>query len=247
MTTAARTATTDPRHAYEVNRARIAAVWAQARLIVAGDAADMFLRRSGALPPGGKGAAWPNALRMHPALDYWRPQQGGPGECIGRFPALLAALELDTHPHGLTAPPVPHTVALQRIYLTPDGALAHVPAPIKLTGKDGPSRCAALRLVPVAQRGATLGIAVGVVPALRMGHACRIPVWAVPDAAALAHVRWPRRTACLYVFVNADDPAQHAPAAQLARKATACGLEVFTLMTCAVEAPAEPLPMPRSL
>lgn len=232
---------TSPRHAYEANRARIAALWAQARPIAPGDVADLYLRRAGALPPGGPQAAWPAALRLHPALEYWRLPSGGQAACLGRFPALLAALETDAFPAGLAGPAQPHCVALQRTYLAPGGELAAVAAPIKLTGKDGPSRRAALRLAPVAPQSATLGVAVGVVHALRMGNAARIPVWAVPDAAALAHVSWPRHTARLYVFLNADDPAQCAPGAVLARKASACGLEVFTLMTCPRTAQPRPI------
>lgn len=44
---------TSPRHAYESNRARIAELWSEARPIVPGDAADLYLRQSGALPAAG--------------------------------------------------------------------------------------------------------------------------------------------------------------------------------------------------
>ena len=236
-------ARTDPRHAYEANRARIAAVWAQAQPIAPGDAADKYLRCNDVRPSGGDGEAWPDALRLHPALEYWHQPPGGPAVCKGRFPALLAALELDVYPHAWAAQSMPHTVALQRTYLAPDGALASVPAPVKLTGKDGPSRCAAVRLAPVDPPADALGVAVGVVTALRMAHACRLPVWAVPDAAALAHVRWPRHVARVYVFVEVDTADQHAPAAQLVRKATACGLEAFNFMTCAAAAPHASTPL----
>ncbi|GAA3997179.1 hypothetical protein GCM10022279_21060 [Comamonas faecalis] len=222
--------TTHPRHAYEANRARIAALWGQARPIQPGDAADLYLRGQGVAPPAGQAAPWPEALRFHPALDYWDAPPGAPAELCGKHPALLAALSINAPARG--APLAVHTVALQRIYLDSCGALAPVWAPIKLTGKDGPSRCAALRLAPVAGRGASLGVAVGLVPALRMGSACRMPVWAVLNAAALAHVHWPRGVDSLYVFLDADDPNQAAPGAELARKAKACGVQVFTLFTC---------------
>ena len=116
------------RHAYEVNRARIASLWAEAQPVTADDAAGRFLSRSGTAPsaPGG---AWPAALRLHPALDYWHMQPNRQPACLGRFPALLALFEIDTFPHGISSAPVPHAVALQRIYLAADGALAPVPAP----------------------------------------------------------------------------------------------------------------------
>lgn len=216
------TAAHHARHAYEVNRERIAALWAQARPIAPGDAADRFLRTSGAAPLG---QAWPETLRMHPALDYWASGPNGTATCQGRFPALLAPLHIDTYPLGLRAPAVVHAVALQRIYLAPDGTLAPVPAPVKRTGTAGPGMGAAVRLAPLD--GSALGVAVGLVPALRIGRALRLPVWAVPDAAALAHVRWPRGARTLHVFADQRDSAQWTAGAELARKATACGLRVL--------------------
>ena len=236
MTTSTTTTTstsTSPRHAYESNRARIAELWNEARPIVPGDPADQYLRQCGALPAAGPRIAWPEPLRFHPAIDYWHQPQGGTAEFVGQFPALLAALVIDAPAPGRGCPPETHAVALQRIYLGPGGTLAPVRAPIKMTGSAGPGRRAAARLAPVAGPAATLGVAVGVVNAMRLGRACRIPVWAVPNAAALAHVHWPRNVASLYVFADADTPAQQGPAAELARKAKACGLNVFSLMTCA--------------
>ena len=52
------------RHAYEVNRARIASLWAEARPVSADDAAGRYLARSGVAVE-----AWPQALRLHSALD----------------------------------------------------------------------------------------------------------------------------------------------------------------------------------
>lgn len=231
---------TDVRHAYEVNRERIARLWAESQPIALGDAADYYLRRNGLRPQAGE--RWPDALRMHPALEYWHSSAAsstadsaagrlsGQGVCLGRFPALVAALEIDLYPHGLLARPQAHAVALQRIYLTPDGEPAAVPAFCKVTGTDGHARGAAVRIGPLRaadRHSDTLGVAVGLLPALRISRAARMPVWSVADAAALAHVRWPRRVSRLHVFIDATADAQHAAAAQLVRKATACGLEAF--------------------
>lgn len=213
------------RHAYEVNRARIASLWAEARPVSEGDAAGRYLARSGAAQ-----GTWPAALRLHPALDYWHMQADRKPVCLGRFPALLALFELDTYPRGLHGAPVPHAVALQRIYLAADGALAPVPAPVKLTGKAGPALGACARLAPADSTSRVMGMAVGIAPALRIAQAARMPVWAVPDAALLAHARWPRGLRSLHVFVDARDPAQWQPAAELARKANACGLQVFPMV-----------------
>lgn len=213
------------RHAYEVNRARIARVWAEARPVTQGDAADRFLRRSGVVQ-----GAWPQALRLHPALDYWHLQADRQTVSLGQFPALLAVFEIDTYPNGLGSAPAPHAVALQRTYLTPEGMLASVPAPTKLTGRAGPSIGACARLATAEGINRVLGVAVGITTALRIAQAARMPVWAVPDAAALAHARWPRGLRHLHVFVDARDPDQWHSAAELARKASACGLQVFPMV-----------------
>lgn len=213
------------RHAYEVNRTRIASLWAEARPVSADDAAGRYLARSGAAQ-----GTWPAALRLHPALDYWHMQADRKPACLGQFPALLALFEVDTYPRGLQGAPVPHAVALQRIYLAADGSLAPVPAPIKLTGKAGPALGACARLAPADSTSRVMGMAVGIATALRIAQAARMPVWAVPEASLLAHARWPRGLRSLHVFVDARDPAQWQPAAELARKASACGLQVFPMV-----------------
>lgn len=212
------------RHAYETNRARIASLWAEARPVSPDDVACRYLSRSGVAH-----GAWPAALRMHPALDYWQ-QCDGKAACVGSFPALLALFEIDVLPHGIGSAPVSHAVALQRIYLAADGALAPVPAPIKLTGKAGPALGACARLASVDSARSVMGMAVGIAPALRIAQATRMPVWAVPDASLLAHARWPRGLRHLHVFVDARDPDQWRSAAELARKASACGLQVFPMV-----------------
>ena len=213
------------RHAYEVNRARIASLWAEARPVSEGDAAGRYLARSGAAQ-----GTWPAALRLHPALDYWHMQADRTPVCLGQFPALLALFEVDTYPRGLQGAPVPHAVALQRIYLGADGALAPVPAPVKLTGKAGPALGACARLAHADSTSRVMGMAVGITTALRIAQAARMPVWAVPDAALLAHARWPRGLRSLHVFVDTRDPDQWRSAAELARKASACGLQVFPMV-----------------
>ena len=213
------------RHAYEVNRARIASLWAEARPVSADDVAGRYLARSGAAQ-----GTWPAALRLHPALDYWHMQADRKPVCLGQFPALLALFEVDTYPQGLRCAPVPQAVALQRIYLAADGALAPVPAPVKLTGKAGPALGACARLAPADSTSRVMGMAVGIAPALRIAQAARMPVWAVPDAALLANARWPRGLHRLHVFIDAHDPGQWRGAAELARKASACGLQVCPMV-----------------
>jgi len=210
-------------HAYEQNRQRIAQLWSEAQAIASGDAASRYLVRQGL--QGHDAADWPDALRLHPALEYWHTDSQGRATCIGTFPALLAALEIDVHPLGLYQPAVRHTVALQRFYLTARGTPAPVPSFIKATGTDGHIKGAAVRLsAPRVQAdGVVLGVAVGVVSALRFAAALRMPVWAVADPAALAHFRWPREVTHLHVFTDTSEAAHAVPACELARKAARCG------------------------
>lgn len=210
-------------HAYEQNRQRIAQLWSEARPIVEGDAASRYLARHGVH------SEWPDTLRLHPALEYWHNDSHGRAVCVGSFPALLAALQIDVHPHGLFKPAVRHTVALQRFYLTARGTPAPVPVFIKATGTDGHIKGAAVRLsAPRVQAdGVVLGVAVGVVSALRFSAAVRMPVWAVADAAALAHFRWPREVTHLHVFTDTSEAAHAVPACELARKAARCGLTSY--------------------
>ena len=210
-------------HAYELNRQRIARLWSEARAIATGDAASRYLMRQGVH------GAWPDTLRLHPALDYWHTDSQGRAACIGTFPALLAALEIDVHPHGLHQPAERHKVALQRFYLTPRGTPAPVPSFLTATGTDGHIKGAAVRLAPprVQADGVVLGVAVGVVCALRFAAALRMPVWAVADPAALAHFRWPREVTHLHVFTDTSDAAHAVPACELARKAARCGLSSY--------------------
>ncbi|CAN7264054.1 hypothetical protein LJR189_001072 [Acidovorax delafieldii] len=220
-------ARTNLQHAYELNRQRIAQLWSEAQPMTSGDAASRYLARQGLR--GHDAANWPDALRLHPALDYWHTDSQGRAACIGTFPALLAALEIDVHPHGLFKPAVRHTVALQRFYLTPRGTPAPVPSFLKATGTDGHIKGAAVRLsAPRVQAdGVVLGVAVGVVSALRFAAALRMPVWAVADAAALAHFRWPREVTHLHVFTDTSEAAHAVPTSELARKAARCGLTCY--------------------
>lgn len=216
-------ARTNLRHAYELNRQRIAQLWSEAKPITAGDAASRYLVRQGVH------GEWPDTLRLHPALEYWHNDSQGRAVCVGSFPALLAALQIEVRAHGLSQPAAHHTVALQRFYLSARGTPAPVPAFIKATGTDGHIKGAAVRLAAprVQADGVVLGVAVGVVSALRFAAALRMPVWAVSDPAALAHFRWPRRVTHLHVFTDTSDAAHAVPACELARKAARCGLSCY--------------------
>lgn len=209
------------RHAYEQNRARIDAILAQTQAIKEGDPADTYLRQQGVRQP-----TTPGALCFHPALEWWEVDTHGRPLCRGRFPALVALLQTEVFPQGMARPSKLHTVALQRIYL-PALADSNTPTPafIKTTGTTGDSRGAAVRLAMPAHTDGelTLGVTVGVIPALRCARELSMPVWAVVDLAALAHFRWPRGLDRLHVLA---DHLDHIAVRELTRKALMCGLRV---------------------
>ena len=217
------------RHAYEQNRERMAAIWVNTQAIKPGDAADRYLRTQGAWHP-----TMPDVLRFHPSLEWWEVDARGIPLCRGRFPALVAALQSEVFTLGLRQPPELHTVALVRIYLPTEPG--NVPAFIKTTGTTGDSRGAAVRLAAPAYVGGelTLGVAVGVINALRCARTLQMPVWAVADMAALAHFRWPRGLARLHVLADHTD---HIAVDELKRKAFMCGLRVTAQQTPAPAAP----------
>lgn len=208
-------------HAYDQNHERMKAIEAQTQKVEPNDPADTYLRQQGAWQP-----TTPAVLRFHPALEWWDVDARGLALCRGRFPALVAKLQNEVFPQGLRRPSELHTVALQRIYLpTQVGSALPVPAFIKTTGTTGDSRGAAVRLAePVRLAGElTLGVAVGVINALRCAREYGLPVWAVADLAALAHFRWPRGLDRLHVVA---DHLDHIAVRELTRKASMCGLRV---------------------
>lgn len=209
------------RHAYEQNRERMATIVAQTQAIQPNDPAGVYLRQQGARQPN-----TPDALRFHPALGYWEMDACGKPLYRGRCPALVALLQTEVFPQGMACPSELHTVALQRIYL-PALADSNTPTPafIKTTGTTGDSRGAAVRLAMPAHTDGelTLGVTVGVIPALRCARELSMPVWAVVDLAALAHFRWPRGLDRLHVLA---DHLDHIAVRELTRKALMCGLRV---------------------
>lgn len=91
--------------------------------MVEGDAADRFLQRQGLqVHPS---AAWPDALRLHPALEYWHTDSQGPAACIGTFPALLAKQlpEAQEQPEVEALGPMQLGPFAGRAYLTPVQAM----------------------------------------------------------------------------------------------------------------------------
>ena len=182
-------------------------MWAQCVPLTPGDPVVMYLRRRGF------GGVWPlpEALRLHPALDYWHD-----GAKLGTFPAMVAPL---TAPDGRVA-------ALHRTYLTADGRKAMVPTAKKLTGAAGPLAGASIPLH--APRAGVLGVCEGIETALAAWCASRVGVAAAYCANALAEFRWPTAVQRLLVFADADRAGREA-AEKLRARAAAARLRVEVL------------------
>lgn len=210
------------------NRQRIEALWAQTRDVRPGDPVHRYLRARGLELPQVS-----PALRLHPALDYWQFDDEGKARSLGRFPAMVAAVQADHYPYGPNGARVLRTVALHRTYLTGDGKKAAVPTPKKLTGTAAELQGAAIRLAEPEVIGDELsvGVAEGIETALAATEGSGIPCWAAVSATGLASFRWPERTRYLHIFADHDSNGTGQRAArELSRKAITRGLMVRTLV-----------------
>lgn len=210
------------------NQQRIDSMWSQSRPVTSGDPVHLYLRNRGL-----EMARIPTVLRLHPALDYWQFDDDGRAISLGRFPAMVAAVQADHWPWGLPGPHELRTVALHRTYLTLDGHKADVPTPRKLTGASAELQGAAVRLAEpdVIDNELSVGVAEGIETALA---ACEgtggIPCWSAVSASGIASFRWPEGTRYLYVFADHDANGTGQRAArELSRKAISRGLMVRTL------------------
>lgn len=210
------------------NRTRMDALWAESLPITPGDPVHTYLRRRGLAL-----RRIPDVLRLHPSLDYWDFDAEGRPVRRGTYPAMLAAVQIEEFPDGPHRSGVLSTVALHRTYLTDQGEKANVPNVKKLTGTAGDMRGAAIRLAPAAviEGRYRLGVAEGIETALAAAEGSGVPTWATVSASGMKTFQWPRLPHDLYLFADNDsNQTGQKAAAELARKAQACGLAVHTLV-----------------
>jgi putative DNA primase/helicase len=197
--------------------ARMEAIWAAARQVVAGDPVDRYLRTR---LPGLHSI--PHQIRTHSALDYWdAPAQPGDRPIHGgRFPAMVVrGFDADSR-----------WVQLHKTYLTNHGAKAAVANPKKTEVGLG-SRSFAFRLDEPA--GDRLGVAEGIETALAASLLCGMAVWPCHSAGILANFELPAylrpRIRRIVIFADSDPPkrgrrAGSEAAAKLAQRLDAAGL-----------------------
>lgn len=140
----------------------------------------LFSRSLWPLPAG-------HRLRAHPSVEYWQDR-----ECVGRYPALVAAVR-DISGELVTT----HVT-----YLEIDGRKLQSHEPRKLlsplTGREG---CAA----PVMElSGHELGIAEGIETALSAAKLTGIPVWAALNTALLSKFEPPPSIDKVVIFADRD-------------------------------------------
>jgi phage/plasmid primase-like uncharacterized protein len=196
-------------------RRKNAALWAQCTPISPRDAADLYLMNRGL----GLEVQSPDALRFHPALDYW--EMGG--RKLGTFPAMVAMVK------NAAGEPV----ALHRTYLTPDGMKAPVPAPKKLTGTSGTLAGSSIHLWPprLIDGEFWLGVAEGIETAIAADLMFRVPTVAALSAHGLETFQWPAEVTHLVVFADNDRNGVGENAARaLAARAAASGVETRIML-----------------
>ena len=191
------------------NRVKLMALWNQAALITEDDPAGRYLINRGLTVPA------TGVLRFHAGLDYWHD-----GECIGRFPAMLAAV---TSPTG-------ELVTIHRTFLTHDGQKAPVPTVKKLCATAGPMAGANIKIGNAVTRpDGRLGICVaeGIETSLAASILSGVPCWPCVSANGLAGFIPPPDVRNVYVFADNDknETGQKA-AGQLAERLTKQGLTV---------------------
>jgi hypothetical protein len=205
----------------EVNRVRILELLGRSMPVTAQDAAGKHLLSLGL--PASELAGFGRVLRYAPSLPYWQRDALGEYVCKDRFPGLLAVFERGDLQAGDSLTETPPL--LLRVFLNAAGELAQVAQPCRLSGAVGPIRGLAVKLgAPVAAPGGfRLGLAVGLPNAIKAHMQTGLPVWAVKDEGALSSFHFPRATPLrwLHIFTN---EATSQPAADLARKAAACGI-----------------------
>ncbi len=128
------------------------------------------------------------SLGLHPDLPYFES-----GREVGRYPALVAVFQ---DPSG-------QAVTLHRIYLTPDGKKAPVPAPKKtMPVPQGLSLSgAAVRLGPP---GPVLGLAEGIETALAVMTATGQTCWATTSACLVEKVVLPEVVRRVIIWADND-------------------------------------------
>lgn len=162
----------------------------------------------------------PSTLRAHPGLSYIH---GKEMTRYGDFPCLLAPIK---DKDG-------RLVSIHRIFLTPEGKKAPVPAPKKMMSPHVEIRGAAIKLFPA---GEVLGLAEGVETALAVHAVSRMPVWSCVSATLMELVDVPDTVKHVVIWADLDRSNRGIEAAEkLANRLEASGKTVeICLPFCAI-------------
>lgn len=175
-------------------REKAAAIWHAGKAITADDPAGRYLTRRGLNLPN-----CADALRYHPALDYWTQGDGDQPEFIGRPPALVARI---LRSDGMAA-------GLHRIYLESDGRkFDHNGLPAKKIFKAGELVGAAVRLgKPDEDR---LAIAEGIETAMAFSQLTGVCTWAALSSSLMPGVWLPDQIKRVYIAADNDEAGRKA-------------------------------------
>ena len=220
-----------PEQPPEDKQAALLAAWNEALPLDGNDPASLYLQGRGLSLP----ETLPAALRYAPSLPYWLSDGHSPA-LLGRYPALLAAIEQEGELQGL------HITYLQADYPKPCGEDGlHAPEWRKLTalhpdtGEALPAKKmkaryagalggAAVQLSAPDGQGRLL-VAEGIESALAGMEMFGLPAAAALSANGMERFRWPPETRELYIAADHDPSRTGIKAAEaLARRAHAAGL-----------------------
>lgn len=166
-------------------------IWDEAMPVTPGDEVDRYLTGRGLSLP-----VYPKALRVHPALGYYRKDAGGKSRKVAEHAAMLACIQ---GPDG-------HAVTLHRTYLHNGRKLdADDAKKVLSAGING----AAVRLFEATDE---LALSEGIETAIAVHLASGKPVWAGINAGNLERLWLPDtvRNVCIYADndANADFDGQ---------------------------------------
>lgn len=166
-------------------------IWDEAMPVTLGDEVDRYLTGRGLSLP-----VYPKALRVHPALGYYRKDAGGKSRKVAEHAAMLACIQ---GPDG-------HAVTLHRTYLHNGRKLdADDAKKVLSAGING----AAVRLFEATDE---LALSEGIETAIAVHLASGKPVWAGINAGNLERLWLPDtvRNVCIYADndANADFDGQ---------------------------------------
>jgi putative DNA primase/helicase len=197
------------------NCKKLKKVWREAKPIVQGDAAWLYLnnrvRGLTELPDSSQ-------MRLHPGLDYWEVDTDKNGKDtfkkLGKFPAIVTVIRKSGK-----------AISIHRTFITSDGLKANVPDAKKSMSAIEHMAGSHMELFPL--NGEVLGVSEGIEKSLAIHTAYQhvMPIWSLVSADILKNFNPPQGIKELHIFGDTD-PKGKVSAEILQKRSIDRGLKV---------------------